>query len=187
MVAIRFLISLALFLDALDGTISSMFLPGFILAIAFDVADGMVARRLGVASLLLRRADSFADAVLIYSVAIAAWLVHRDLIRPFIGVIVLMILLQLTAVAIAGIKYRALPPYHTWSFRFAGVVLFLAVLQLFIFEDAGLLLLIGLVIACLSCLENIAITLILSKPAADVQGVWYALKLRSEELKSLNP
>jgi CDP-diacylglycerol--glycerol-3-phosphate 3-phosphatidyltransferase len=180
MVVARILIAIALFLDALNGAISSWFMPAFILAVALDVADGMTARRLNVASMQLRRADSFADAFLIYSVAIAAWLVYGDLIQPFISVIILMVILQIAAVAIAAIKYRSLPAYHTWSFRFSGFLMFLAAMQLFILQSAGILMLIAFVIASLSCLENIAITLILPKPTSDVPGVWYAISLRKE-------
>lgn len=180
MVAIRLLIALAILIDALDGSTGNLFVPALILGVALDLADGMVARKLGAASLPLRRADSFTDIVFFYSVISAAWLVYSELIKPFYGMIILVVVLQVTTITIALIKYRAVPAYHTWCSRFAGVLLFLASLQLFVFQSAGILLLIALLTVCLSCIESICITLLLDKPTSDIPGVLHAVNLRYE-------
>jgi CDP-diacylglycerol--glycerol-3-phosphate 3-phosphatidyltransferase len=177
LVTIRFSIALALLLDGLDGAIGALFVPALVLAVTLDVADGMVARRLGTASLHIRRADSFTDVALFYSVVIAAWLTSGDLITPFFGVLAAVIVLQVAATAVPAVKYRSLPAYHTWTSRFAGALLFLSAVQLFLFRTAGLLLLVALLAVCLSCLESVAITVLLAEPTADVPGVCHALRL----------
>jgi len=178
MVAIRLSIALGLLLDARDKVIGTMFLPALVLAVALDVADGTVARRLGTASLQLRRADSFADMVLFYSIVIAAWLTHDDLLRPYLPIIALVVILQIIASAVPVIKYKAFSAYHTWCSRVAGALLFLAAIQLFLFASAGPLLMFALLAVCISCLESVAITLSLPMATSDVPGIRHALRIR---------
>ena len=55
---IRLSIAFAIQLDARDYAIGTILLAELVIAVTLDLADGMVARRLGSASFSLRRADS---------------------------------------------------------------------------------------------------------------------------------
>ena len=181
MIGVRFVIALVLILDALDRGLGPLFFPAIIIAMLLDVGDGMLARRLGVASLALRRADSFVDITFFYAVALAAWLAYADLLQPFLPLIALLVLLQLANAALALIKFHALAPYHTSASRFSGILMGLAAAQLFVLGQVGFLLAMALLVSCLSCLECIAITLTLPRLTADVPGFRHALRLRDRQ------
>jgi CDP-diacylglycerol--glycerol-3-phosphate 3-phosphatidyltransferase len=156
----------------------------FFIATVLDILDGMIARHLGISTLQLRSADSFTDNILTYSVGISAWLVYKELIIPYLIPIVIVILFQLVALIIPGLKYKSYPAYPLWSSRFAGALLFLAAFNLFANQIARSLFLLAISMVFISCLESISISLILNQPTTDVRGVWYALRLRSSQLGS---
>ena len=60
LVGLRFAIAPLLLVDALDGSAGSGFLGGYIIAVLSDIFDGILARRLGVSTVAVRQADSWA-------------------------------------------------------------------------------------------------------------------------------
>lgn len=177
LVAIRFAIAPLLLLDALDGKTSAAFILGYIVAFLSDIFDGIIARRLGVSTVQLRQADSWADISLYLCVAVSAWLLYPGVIISFGIPLLVGIAFQLTLFAVSLVKFGKLPSFHTYTAKIWGISLFVAVIGLFGYGwKAGLWAAIALCIV--NSIEEIIMTLILPQWTHDVLSLFHALKLR---------
>lgn len=81
LVGIRLIIAPALLLDALDGHTSIWFIVGYLVAVLSDIFDGIIARRLGVSTVQLRQADSWADRACIPVLrSLLGWSIRKSLL-----------------------------------------------------------------------------------------------------------
>ena len=142
-----------------------------------DVFDGVVARRTGTATPILRRLDSTVDTVFYLGIAAAAWMLHRGEIRPLLPLILLVIATELGTNALCWLRFRREASYHAWSARMFGLALFAALLMLFAAGSPALLLP-AIVVGLLSHLENAAITLVLPEWRYDVRSLFVAWQIR---------
>jgi CDP-diacylglycerol--glycerol-3-phosphate 3-phosphatidyltransferase len=182
MVALRFTIAPLLLLDALDGQTSVAFLGGYIVAVLSDIFDGIIARRLGVSTVELRQADSWADISLYLCIAISTWLVHPTVILAFQIPLLTAISFQLTLFATSLIKFGKFPSFHTYTAKAWGVTLVIAVVGLFGFGLTVALW--GAIGLCLiNSVEEIVITLVLPEWTHDVLSLAHALKLKERLLQ----
>ena len=142
-----------------------------------DVFDGVVARRTGTATPILRRLDSVVDTVFYLGIAVAAWMLHRAEIRPLLPLILLVIATELGTNALCWLRFRREASYHAWSARMFGLALFAALLTLFAAGSPALILP-AIVVGLLSHLENAAITLVLPEWRYDVRSLFVAWQIR---------
>jgi CDP-diacylglycerol--glycerol-3-phosphate 3-phosphatidyltransferase len=142
-----------------------------------DVFDGVVARRTGTATPILRRLDSTVDTVFYLGIAVAAWMLHRAEIRPLLPLILLVIATELGTNALCWLRFRREASYHAWSARMFGLALFAALLMLFAAGSPALLLP-AIVVGLVSHLENAAITLVLPEWRYDVRSLFVAWQIR---------
>jgi len=180
LVALRFLLGPLLLLDALDGRTSGWFVVGLVAAFLSDVLDGVIARRLGLVTARLRKADSLADYCLYGCILAGAWASHRDAILASRVPLIVMLLAQALSWSVDWMKFRALSSYHAYTAKAWGVALFGATVALFACDDAGapLWLAAGLGVICNA--EAIAMTLVLPRLTHDVPSLAHALRLRRE-------
>ena len=87
-----------------------------------DVFDGIVARRIGVATTKLRRADTIVDSLFFTALLIAAWFTHPDLFQKYIVGLVILIGLKVVRMGFEYLKYRRETAYHMWSTKVWGNV-----------------------------------------------------------------
>jgi phosphatidylglycerophosphate synthase len=142
-----------------------------------DVFDGVIARRTGTATPLLRRLDSTVDTVFYLGIAVAAWMLHRAAIRPLLPLILLVIATELATNVLCWLRFRREASYHAWSARVFGLALFVALLLLFAAGSPALILP-AIVIGLVSHLENAAITLTLPAWRHDVRSWAVAWQIR---------
>jgi cardiolipin synthase (CMP-forming) len=139
-----------------------------------DLIDGMLARMLSLESALGAALDTWSDFVIYVTLPITAWWLWPALVRQEIAY-VLIIVLGFTVPALIGtLKFRAVPSYHTWGAKIAAacvastMLLMVLVGPVWPFRFAAL-------ISLAAALEEIAITLVLTGPRADVRSLWHAL------------
>lgn len=172
---LRLLLVPALLALAWHGA-AAPFLALLALALATDTLDGFLARRLGLASERGAKLDSRADlAFWLAMPACLAWL-RPDVLRaaaPELAVLVACLALP-TLVGLA--KFRRLTSYHTWGAKLTAVVLAATLLGLFA-GGSHAFLRVAAVVAALSQLEEIAITLTLPAWRADVPTLVHARRL----------
>lgn len=186
LVVMRLLIAPCLIWDALDRNLTIWFLIGFIAAFFSDIFDGMIARRLGVSTMQLRQADSWADVALYSGIAVSAWLVHPQVLidfrLPFLSVLAVQVLLF----TLSWLKFGKTPSYHTYTAKVWGLTLFAATVALFGFNHAGLALWSAIALGLINSLEEILMTLILPTWTHDVLSIVHALKIRRDRLAEVS-
>ncbi|WP_392480382.1 CDP-alcohol phosphatidyltransferase family protein [Nostoc sp. C110] len=182
LVLFRFLISPFLLLDAWDGKTSIWFIVGFVAAFLSDIFDGIIARRLGVSTAQLRQADSWADVCLFSCIFVSAWIVHQDILVTYSVPLLMIVFAQLLWWVVNLVKYGKPASYHTYSAKFWGITLFIAIIALFGFDYAGVALWLTCIAGTIHSVEEIAMTLILPVWTHDVLSIFHALNIRQESL-----
>lgn len=148
-----------------------------LLAIAFitDVLDGMVARFTGQVSQFGATLDSWADVVTYLTIALCCWWLWPELVLRELLYVVLIIASCLLPALIGIWKFGRFTSYHTWGVKIAAAAMGLSLYLVFLdgpawpFRTAA-------VICILAAFEEIAITLLLSKPESNLRSVWDVLK-----------
>ena len=142
-----------------------------------DIADGIIARRLGVATLALRRLDTRAD-MLFYGGALVAAPFRASfplaLLWPWLAAYALLFVARNL---VDYFRYRASPAYHMWSGKLWSVVLFVHLVALFCGAQALFLLPLAFACYAVNAAEGIVASLVLPRPCTDVPTVWHALIL----------
>ncbi|PSB32216.1 CDP-alcohol phosphatidyltransferase family protein [Stenomitos frigidus] len=179
LVGLRVAIAPLLLWDALDRNTGTWFIAGYSLAVLSDTFDGIIARRLGVSTVQLRQADSWADICLYLCVAVSAWLVYPTILSDFAVPLLLAIVAQLILFAISLIKFGKFPSFHTLTAKAWGLTLLIATIGLFGFGYAQTLWL-AIAFCLINSVEEMAMTIILPIWQHDVLSLIHALKLRDK-------
>jgi uncharacterized Ntn-hydrolase superfamily protein/phosphatidylglycerophosphate synthase len=157
------------------------FLLGACLAVAFlsDVFDGIIARRLGVATPALRRFDSMTDTVFYVAVGFAIWHLHPDAVRPHFAALLVFIALEATRYVFDFVKFRREAAYHAWSAKLWGIFLFAGCVGLLVFDVEGLPVALAIYFGIVSNIEGLVISMVLRDWKSDVPSLVHALRIRA--------
>lgn len=153
---------------------------GICLVIAFlsDVFDGIIARRLNVATPNLRRLDSIADSIFYIASMLAAWYLHPEIIKIHHIALIALIVLEIVRYVFDLIKYQRETSYHMWSSKLWGVFLFIGFIQILVVGKDGVWVELAIYTGILADIEGLVISLILKDWKNDVPTFLHALKLR---------
>jgi CDP-diacylglycerol--glycerol-3-phosphate 3-phosphatidyltransferase len=165
----------------------STLLLGACLVIAFvsDILDGMIARRLNVATATLRRLDSIADSIFYISAAVAAWVLHPAVIREHVVALAVLVVLELARYAFDYAKFKREASYHMWSSKAWGVLLFVGFFSLLVLGQEGVLIALAIYAGIVADLEGLAISVVLREWRADVPTLVHAFRYRAMSRGSL--
>lgn len=180
LIALRALMAPAMVALAFVG---AAWAPGAIVAamtigLVSDIFDGIIARRLGVATPLLRRLDSQTDAAFWIAVLAAAWILHPAALlaaAPWIG---LVVVLELLCYALSFVRFGRETSTHALLSKLWGLFLFAGFASLVLSGSAGPLFYAMVAVGVLSQLDVIAIVLLLPRWTNDVPSAWHAWQLR---------
>jgi CDP-diacylglycerol--glycerol-3-phosphate 3-phosphatidyltransferase len=149
----RILISISLFFFFEDFV---LFLFLYLLAGLTDILDGYAARKLNAKSTLGAKLDSIGDLVF-YAVLICYLAtVHREVLKPYLIFIILILLFRVINIVFGFAKYKRLIMIHTIANKLTGFLIFL--LPIFIWFDRKEFVVV-LIIALLSPIEEFLIIL----------------------------
>ena len=158
---------------------------GLLLLAAFlsDILDGIIARRLGVDSLELRRFDTRSD--LVFGVgAVAGSLVAVPSSGgnwlPWVwGYVALFVLRNF----VDWWRYGESPSYHMWSGKLWSLVLMGYLLSVYIGRPLSPLQPLAFALYFINALEGIAATIMLPTPGKDIPSLWHVVaKMRDREV-----
>lgn len=161
---------------------TGVFLALFALGLASDVLDGVLARRLGLESEFGARLDQWADFALWVSFPVAAWWLWPEIVRREAAYVILALVCLLLPTAIAAVKYREVPGYHTWSAKLDSVLMGIGVPLLLLFDVAEPFRVAALFLVWCA-VDEIAITALLSECRHDVPSAFHAARLRQESAR----
>jgi CDP-diacylglycerol--glycerol-3-phosphate 3-phosphatidyltransferase len=158
--------------------------PGVVFAgvvlIAFvsDYFDGVIARRLGVATPELRHFDSRADLVFYATAAWAVWRLHPDVVRSVALPGLIVIGLDVVRHVFDFAKFGRDVAYHAWSSKVWGLSLALALVLLMGFGVSQPFVAIAVLLGLIAQLEGLAISVVLPVWTHDVPTLIHALRIR---------
>ncbi|HEV2333600.1 MAG TPA: CDP-alcohol phosphatidyltransferase family protein [Gammaproteobacteria bacterium] len=179
LVYLRLLLAPALLLLAAYHPMPTAFGVCLVLALLSDFFDGIVARRLGVATAGLRRLDSFADTVFCGSAALAVWMLHPEVIRERRLILAALVALEVARYALDLLKFRREASYHMWSAKLWALVLFLAFFVVLVEGGGGVWVGAAILLGIGSDLEGIVISLLLPTWQHDVPSLVHAWRIRA--------
>ena len=149
-----------------------------------DVFDGVIARRLGIATPGLRRLDSLADSLFYAGALFAAWSLHREVLLAHRLGLGILFALEALRYALDFWKFRREASYHLWSSKLWGIALFVAFVALLGFGNGGAMVTVAIALGIVADLEGLAISLLLREWKNDVPTLVHALRLRSASAAS---
>ncbi|WP_420628193.1 CDP-alcohol phosphatidyltransferase family protein [Candidatus Leptofilum sp.] len=149
-----------------------------ILAFVTDYFDGVVARKLDVATATIRRYDSAADVIFYVAALTAVWLVYPEVVvQNWLG-IVLVAGLEAIRVTTDFVKFRREASYHMWSAKGWNITLFAALTGLMGFGISGWLFRLPIVVGILTNMEGLAASILLPSWTHDVPTIFHAYRIR---------
>jgi phosphatidylglycerophosphate synthase len=159
--------------------------PGVVFAgvvlVAFvsDYFDGVIARRLGVASAELRHFDSRADLVFYATAAWAVWRLHSDVVRSVAIPALIVVGLDVIRHIFDFAKFGRDVAYHAWSSKVWGLSLALALVLLMGFGISRPFVGITVILGLIAQSEGLLISVALPVWTHDVPTLIHALRIRN--------
>jgi CDP-diacylglycerol--glycerol-3-phosphate 3-phosphatidyltransferase len=183
----RVLLGPMLVLMTVWGVAGTWLILGLTAAFLSDVLDGILARRLGVATERLRVADSWADGWFYLWIAAAVYWKEPEILQAFRVPLLVVISLQLFSYAVDLVKYRRIASFHAYTAKAWGIALFMATVALLGFHTGGVFLWLAILTGIVSNLDGLAIKFVLPQWQRDVPSVIHALRLRRTGKTSISP
>lgn len=152
-----------------------------IAAFLSDIFDGVMARRLGIATANLRRLDSVADTLFYAACAFAAWHLYPAAIAQRVGSLAVLATLEVMRYVLDFLKFRREASYHMWSSKVWGIALFTGFFCLLVLGSSGVAVSCAIYLGIVADLEGLLITLVLPRWQADVPTLVHALRQRRAE------
>jgi CDP-diacylglycerol--glycerol-3-phosphate 3-phosphatidyltransferase len=176
--ALRALLAPVVVCLALYRPLPAAFGACLVAAFVSDIFDGVIARRLGVATPNLRRLDSVADSIFYAAAVFAAWHLHPAAITERIAPLSLLALLEISRYAFDFIKFGREASYHMWSSKLWGIALFAGFFALLVQGAPGWPVSIAVFIGIIADLEGLAISVALRDWQTDVPTLFHAIRLQ---------
>ncbi|MDE2368029.1 MAG: CDP-alcohol phosphatidyltransferase family protein [Burkholderiales bacterium] len=176
--ALRALLAPVLVLLACCWPSRVAFAACLVLGFLSDLFDGIIARRLGIATAELRRLDSAADTLFHLAALFAAWHLHESEIRAVAKPLAALAALELTRYAYDWLKFRREASYHMWSSKLWGLALFAGFLALLAGNVGGGPVALAAYVGIAADLEGLAISATLRNWRADVPTLLHAFEIR---------
>lgn len=157
-----------------DRTVFAICLIGALLS---DYFDGVIARRLGVATAGLRRLDSITDTIFYVCALLAALATGYALVRPYFPALVVLLLIEVLRYVYDIRKFGKEASYHMWSSKLWGLLLFIGMWSLLVLQRGGWPVALAIFWGIAADMEGLAISMTLRKWQADVPTLWHARRL----------
>jgi len=177
--SLRLVLGPVLVLMAARGSAGTPAVLLVVVAFASDYFDGVLARRFGVDSAAVRRFDSATDTVFFLCAAWSAWLLHADLLRPWLPLVCVVVALEVARYLFDLVKFRREAAYHAWSAKAWGLSLVVALVALLGLGRATPWVPLALAVGIVADAEGLAISMVLPVWTHDVKSVWHAWRIRA--------
>src|SRR5271170_1491772 len=143
-----------------------------------DIFDGIIARRLKVATPAIRRLDSAADTVFYAACAFAAWHLYPAAIADRLMPLGILVALEAFRYILDFARFHRESSYHMWSSKLWGIGLFIGFFSLLVFGSQGVAVSLAIYLGIVADLEGAAISFILPRWRSDVPSFVHALRIR---------
>jgi CDP-diacylglycerol---glycerol-3-phosphate 3-phosphatidyltransferase len=169
---LRLLLGPIVLVGALAGFPRWIYLPILVAGTLSDIFDGIIARRLGVATPALRRYDSITDLIYYLFVLGTVWILCGAVIAQNWIWLALILVSEALAILVCAVKFGKYPATHSYLAKFYGLCLLGGLIALLVF-NAGSWAIISLAAVALTAnAEIIAIHLLMNQPPVDVKSIF---------------
>jgi CDP-diacylglycerol--glycerol-3-phosphate 3-phosphatidyltransferase len=153
---------------------------GACLVIAFlsDIFDGIVARRLGVATPNLRRLDSVADTVFYVAALIVACHLHASAMADHYVALAVLGALEVSRYLLDLAKFGKEASYHMWSPKLWGITLFAGFFALLVLGASDFWVATAIYTGIVADIEGLIISILLKEWRSDVPSFIHAYKVK---------
>ena len=160
------------------GAPGILFAAVIFVAFVSDYFDGVIARRLGVATPELRHFDSRADLVFYATAAWAVWTLRPDVARSIAVPALIVIALDVVRHVFDFSKFGRDVAYHAWSSKAWGLSLAAALILLLGFGITNPFVPIAVYLGLIAQVEGLMISIVLPVWTSDVATIFRAIELR---------
>jgi len=157
---------------ALTNVSRWVYLPILVAGTLSDIFDGILARRLGVATPALRRFDSITDVIYYLFILGAAWISCRNVVVQNWVLLALMLAAEAIAIIVSYAKFGKYPATHSWLAKFYGLCLLGGLIALLVFNGGNWVIISLALVALTANAEIVIIHLLMDKPPVDVKSVF---------------
>ena len=164
----RFIFAL---LVAFSEPLSMLFWVFYSLALATDIIDGPIARKLEVNTNFGSTLDTIADLFLVICLIVCIFPILEISTRSYI-LIGIVFLLKGISIIYAYTKFKKVVSYHTYFIKFSAVVIFAFPVWIFLFDE-NLVILVLATLQIAVYIEELFITRISDKPDANAKSVFH--------------
>lgn len=169
------ILTLAYFMKS-DAAVICTILMG--LGLFSDIIDGIIARRLGVATPLLRRLDSQCDLIFWLSCLTSAHLMYPLLWHQTWLAITLLLALETILYCISFLKFKREACTHAYSAKLYGLGLGMGVGEIMLYGNTGIAWNLMTIFGVLACIDALLILIILPRWTHDIPSFWHAWQKR---------
>ena len=100
------------------------FVTILVVGLLSDIFDGVIARRLGIATPALRTYDSLTDVAFYAAVLVATWVLHGRALADQIPELALFLATEVACNAVSLVRFGTLPATHSYAAKGLGLVFF---------------------------------------------------------------
>jgi CDP-diacylglycerol--glycerol-3-phosphate 3-phosphatidyltransferase len=149
-----------------------------LVAFVSDYFDGVIGRRVGVASAELRHFDSRTDLVFYATASWAVWRLHPEVVRAIAIPALIVIGLDVIRHVFDFVKFGKDVAYHAWSSKVWGLSLALALVLLMGFGIVQPFVALAVILGLIAQVEGLLISVVLPVWTHDVPTIVHALRIR---------
>lgn len=150
-------------------------------ALLSDIFDGVIARRLGVATPALRRLDSIADSIFYVAAIYAVWVLKPNIILDRTVSLLLLLVFEISRYAYDFWKFKREASYHMWSSKLWGLALFVAFFSVLVLGHAEVWVSAAIWLGILADSEGLLISIVLPRWKNDIPTIFHAMRIRNEQ------
>jgi phosphatidylglycerophosphate synthase len=146
-----------------------------------DAVDGFLARKYSATSVLGARLDSIGDDLTILAAMTGLFVTQLDFIMDELTLILILFALFVIQLTSSLMRYKKISSFHTYLAKAAAVVTALFLLSVFFLKEILYpLFYFSIIVTALELVEEILIVFFLPKWKANVKGLWWVLRMRTE-------
>ena len=147
-------------------------------ALIGDILDGIIARYFGIATPLMRRADSIADLIFWLGAGTAIWLWRPEIFRPYLWWIRIALLMECFTYVVSFLKFGKELAAHAYSGKLLGIGILLGFTHLWWTGASQWTLYMMLILANVSQLDRFGIAFFLPRWTPDTPSTYHAWRIK---------
>jgi phosphatidylglycerophosphate synthase len=154
---------------------------GVCLIVAFlsDIFDGILARRMNVATPNLRRLDSITDTIFYLCTAFAVWYLYPSVISQHAIALLTLVGLEVARYIFDIHKFGREASYHMWSSKLWGIALFVGIFSVLVLGSSGIAVSVAIYLGIVADIEGLTISVIINEWESDIPTFVHAHQRRN--------